>query len=128
MQEKELAIPDDVGRDAQMVYTLQRMHNNFENELIALAAQVQQIQEDAGKLIVSYSGDKAREIQEKEAEVVAAWKRLKDRVDDRHHKLRDTSDIYKFFAMVRALTSWMDDMTKEMTASEKPKLVTRLCC
>lgn len=84
------------------------------------------MQEDAGKLIVSYSGDKAREIQEKEAEVVAAWKRLKDRVHDRHHKLRDSSDVYKFFAMARALTSWMDDMTKEMTASEKPKSVTRL--
>ncbi len=79
------------------------------------------MQEEAGKLIVSYSGDKAREIQEKEAEVVAAWKRLKDRVDDRHHKLHDTNDVYKFFAMVRALTSWMDDMTKEMTISEKPK-------
>ena len=79
------------------------------------------MQEEAGKLIVSYSGDKAREIQEKEAEVVAAWKNLKDRVDDRHHKLKDSSDIYKFFGMVRALTSWMDDISKEMLISEKPK-------
>jgi len=121
IHEKEVAIPDDLGRDAQMVYTLQRMHNNFEHDLIALSAQVQQVQEDAAKLIVSYSGDKAREIQEKEAEVVAAWKHLQDLITNRSHQLRDSSDFYKFFSMARALTSWMDDITKEMTSGEKPK-------
>ena len=37
---------------------------------------MQNVQEEATKLIVAYSGDKAREIQDREAEVVNAWRNL----------------------------------------------------
>ena len=60
-----------MGKDAQSVAALQRRHASFENDLVSLANQVQQIQEDSATMIVSYAGDKAIEIQHKEAEVIS---------------------------------------------------------
>lgn len=38
--------------------------------------QIQTIQEDSAKLLVAYSGEKAREIKDKEQEVLDAWRNL----------------------------------------------------
>lgn len=83
--------------------------------------QVQQIQEEAAKLIVAYSGEKAREIQRNEMEVVNAWRNLQLNLDTRKHHLDDSNDLYRFFGMVRDLLNWMSDMSRQMTSSEKPR-------
>lgn len=83
--------------------------------------QVQQIQEEAAKLIVAYSGEKARDIQRNEMEVVNAWRNLQLNLDTRKHKLDDSNDLYRFFGMVRDLLNWMTDMSRQMTSSEKPR-------
>merc|ERR1712062_193774 len=41
--------------------------------------------------------------------------------DSRKSKLNDTSDLFKFFAMVRNLILWMDDLMRQMKTSEKPR-------
>ena len=83
--------------------------------------QVQQVQESAAKLIVAYSGDKAREIQDREAAVVNAWRNLQIHVEGRKNKLADSSDLYRFFGMVKDLVNWMNDMTRQMSTQEKPR-------
>ena len=123
LQEKEVAIPDELGRDAQTVAALQRRHANFEHDLITLGAQVQSVQEEAAKLIVAYSGDKARDIQDREAEVVNAWRNLQIHVEGRKNRLADASDLYRFFGMVRDLMNWMQDMCRQMGTQEKPRWV-----
>jgi len=40
MQEKEVLMPDEVGKDAQTTAALQRRHLTYEHELIALGLQV----------------------------------------------------------------------------------------
>ena len=60
--------------------------------------QVQQVQEEAAKLIVAYSGDKAREIQDREAEVVNAWRNLQIHIEGRKNRLADSSDLYRYGA------------------------------
>ena len=40
----------------------------------------------------------------------------------RKHRLADTSDLYRFFNLVRDLLLWMDDMMLQMTTQEKPRL------
>ena len=83
--------------------------------------QVQSIQEEAAKLIVAYSGEKARDIQQHEAEVVNAWRNLQIRLDQRKNKLSDSSDLYRFFGMVRDLLNWISDMIRQMTNQDKPR-------
>lgn len=40
IQEKYTSIPDDLGRDTKQVQTYLKKHEGFENELVALEAQV----------------------------------------------------------------------------------------
>ena len=124
-QEKQVMIPDELGKDAKSVAALQRRHVNFEHDLVTLGSQVQQVQEDAAKLLVAYSGEKARDIKEREEEVLNAWRNLQIGVEGRKNKLSDTSDLYKFFNMVRDLMLWMDDIIRQMSTQEKPRYVNR---
>ncbi|KAG8212715.1 hypothetical protein J437_LFUL019631, partial [Ladona fulva] len=118
--EKQHAMSDELGRDAGSVSALQRKHQNFLQDLLTLQSQVQQIQEDSAKLQASYAGDKAKEITNREGEVVSAWKALQAMCDARKQKLADTGDLYKFFNMVRDLMLWMEDVVRQMNTSEKP--------
>merc|ERR1719170_101523 len=61
------------------------------------------------------------EITNREREVVRAWMELQAMGDSRKSKLNDTSDLFKFFAMVRNLILWMDDLMRQMSTSEKPR-------
>jgi spectrin beta len=121
IREKEVLIPDEIGRDAQSTAALQRRHIVYEHELVALGVQVQQIQESAATLIVAYSGEKAREIQNHEMEVVNAWRNLQLRVEGRRQQLSDSTDLHRFFSMARDLLNWMSDLSRQMTSSEKPR-------
>ena len=86
-----------------------------------MQAQVQAIQEESSKLQAAYAGDKAMEITNREREVVRAWLEIQNVGDSRKSKLNDTSDLFKFFAMVRNLVLWMDDLMRQMKTSEKPR-------
>ncbi|XP_045479704.1 spectrin beta chain isoform X5 [Harmonia axyridis] len=119
--EKQVAISDELGRDAGSVNALQRKHLNFIQDLQTLQSQVQQIQEESAKLQASYAGDRAKEITNREQEVVAAWAALQAACDQRKGKLADTGDLFKFFNLVRTLMQWMDDVIRQMNTSEKPR-------
>ncbi|XP_062617852.1 spectrin beta chain-like isoform X2 [Saccostrea cucullata] len=119
--EKQNYIPDDLGRDAQSVAALQRKHSNFENDLVTLGVQVQAIQEESNRLQTGYAGDRKAEIQDREDEVVNAWKNLNLMVNSRRVKLADAHDLFKFFSMVRDLILWMDDIIRQMKTQEKPR-------
>jgi spectrin beta len=119
--EKQHAMSDELGRDAGSVSALQRKHQNFNQDLLSLQSQVQQVQEDSARLQASYAGDKAKEITNREAEVVSAWMALQGMCDARRQKLADTGDLFKFFNMVRTLMLWMDDVVRQMNTSEKAR-------
>merc|ERR1712001_5419 len=119
--EKENAMSEELGRDSGSVSALLRKHQNFLQDLQGLQAQVQAIQEESSKLQAAYAGDKAMEITNREREVVRAWLEIQNVGDSRKSKLNDTSDLFKFFAMVRNLVLWMDDLMRQMKTSEKPR-------
>lgn len=83
--------------------------------------QVSAIQEEANRLQGSYAGDKAKEIQAKEDEVVDAWKRLNWRVKQRTERLHDADDLYRFLLAVQDQMLWMNDMLKQILTYEKAK-------
>lgn len=119
--ERQHGVSDELGRDAGSVSTLQRKHQNFMQDLLTLQSQVQQIQEESAKLQASYAGDKAREITNREQEVLQAWANLHGMCESRRLKLSDTGEVFKFFNMVRILMLWMEDVVRQMNTSEKPR-------
>merc|ERR1712012_1376832 len=119
--EKQNSMSDELGRDGATVSMLQRKHQNFLQDLQGLQTQVTAIQEESAKLQAAYAGDKAMEITNREREVVRAWLELKGMGDNRYSKLNDTSDLFKFFQMVRNLMVRMDDLVRQMSTSEKPR-------
>ncbi|UYV71261.1 SPTBN1 [Cordylochernes scorpioides] len=121
IQEKLHSMSDELGRDAVSVSSMQRKHTNFEHDLHTLGAAVQQIQEESAQLQNAYAGDKAQDIISREGDVVRAWENLLAQCDARKSKLADTGDLYRFLNMVRDLILWMDDLTRQMNASEKPR-------
>ncbi|CAH1959568.1 unnamed protein product [Acanthoscelides obtectus] len=112
---------DELGRDAGSVNALQRKHQNFVQDLQTLHSHVQQIQDESAKLQASYAGDRAKEITNREQEVVAAWNALQLVCEQRQAKLADTGDLFKFFNLVRTLMQWMDEWIRQMNTSEKPR-------
>lgn len=93
----------------------------FLNGKIFVILQVEGIQDESRKLQASYAGDKAKEITNREGEVVSAWAGLQATCDARKQKLADTGDLFKFFNMVRDLILWMDDVVRQMNTTEKPR-------
>lgn len=83
--------------------------------------QVSAVQEEANRLLGSYAGDKAKDIQAKENEVIEAWKNLHLRVRRRMEKLHDADDLYRFLMAVQDQMLWMNDMLKHILTYEKAK-------
>merc|ERR1712012_1187587 len=121
IMEKQHSMSDELGRDGATVSMLQRKHQNFLQDLSTLQSQVTAIQEESAKLQAAYAGDKAMEITNREREVVRAWMDLQGCGDSRKNKLNDTGNLFRFFAMVRNLMLWMDDLMRQMSTSEKPR-------
>ncbi|XP_060772851.1 spectrin beta chain, non-erythrocytic 1-like isoform X3 [Neoarius graeffei] len=119
--DKNKKLPEELGRDQNTVEALQRMHTTFEHDIQALGTQVKQLQEDAARLQSAYAGDKAEDIQRREAEVLEAWRSLLEACDGRRVRLIDTNDKFRFFSMVRDLLLWMEDVIRLIDAQEKPR-------
>merc|ERR1719266_621846 len=100
---------------------LQRKHQNFLQDLSTLQSQVNAIQEESAKLQAAYAGEKALEITNQERAVVRAWLELNAIGESRKNKLNDTGNLFRFFAMVRNLIMWMEDLMRQMSTSEKPR-------
>ena len=114
--EKQNSMSDELGRDGATVSMLQRKHQNFLQDLSTLQSQVTAIQEESAKLQAAYAGEKAMEITNREREVVRAWMDLQGMGDSRKSKLNDTGNLFRFFAMVRNLMLWMDDLMRQVIA------------
>ncbi|XP_027030236.1 spectrin beta chain, non-erythrocytic 1-like isoform X1 [Tachysurus fulvidraco] len=119
--DKHKKLPEELGRDQNTVEALQRMHTTFEHDIQALGTQVKQLQEDAARLQSAYAGDKAEDIQRREAEVLEAWRSLLEACDARRVRLIDTNNKFRFFSMVRDLMLWMEDVIRLIDAQEKPR-------
>ncbi|KAM9449778.1 spectrin beta chain, non-erythrocytic 1-like isoform 2-T2 [Clarias gariepinus] len=119
--DKHKKLPEELGRDQNTVEALQRMHTTFEHDIQALGTQVKQLQEDAARLQSAYAGDKAEDIQRREAEVLEAWRALLEASEGRRVRLIDTNDKFRFFSMVRDLMLWMEDVIRLIDAQEKPR-------
>ncbi|PAA89940.1 hypothetical protein BOX15_Mlig021076g1 [Macrostomum lignano] len=121
IEEKELAIPDDVGKDAKSSDSYARKHTAFEHDLRTLEAAVHGVERDAEDLLPAYSGDNEKLIRERRDQVIDAWNRLTLRCQRRKAELADNAEFHRFLNMVRELLMWMDSIEAEMASQERPR-------
>lgn len=119
IQEKEAALPDDLGRDLNSVLSLIRRHEGFENDLVALEAQLQVLVEDAARLQVLYPGNNATHIDQQQKIVVHSWEELKERSAHRRDQLQASCDLQRFLTQVRDLINWVAGLRASMSTEEK---------
>ncbi|XP_034253991.1 spectrin beta chain, non-erythrocytic 1 isoform X5 [Thrips palmi] len=117
--EKMAALPDDRGRDLNSVLALIRRHEGFENDLVALEAQLQVLVEDAARLQALYPGNNATQIAQQQTVVLSSWTTLQDRSAQRREELQASCDLQRFLTQVRDLLSWASGLRAAMLTEEK---------
>ncbi|XP_061172689.1 spectrin beta chain, non-erythrocytic 5-like [Saccostrea echinata] len=118
IQEKYASIPEDQGRDLFATQSYLKKHERFENELVALEAQLQVLIEDSTRLQETYPGENAEQIEQLQATVVENWGILQDRAAQRKEELINTMDLHRFLADVRDLMSWANEIEQEMKSDK----------
>ncbi|XP_064408618.1 spectrin beta chain, non-erythrocytic 4 [Latimeria chalumnae] len=122
IEDKQKQLPEVTGRGTSTsTGALQRLFSSFEHDIQVLVTQVRQLQENAAQLRTVYAGENAEAIAVKEQEVVRAWKELLSTCDDCRLQITTTTDKMRFFAMVRDLISWMDNIICQVGTEEKPR-------
>ncbi|KAG8237739.1 hypothetical protein J437_LFUL016678, partial [Ladona fulva] len=120
IQEKSAGLHENsLGRDLHSVLALIRRHEGFENDLVALEAQLQILVEDSARLQVQYPGDNANQIAERQTVVVAAWNDLQERSAQRKEALLASCDLQKFLTQVRDLSIWASGLRSAMLTEER---------
>ncbi|XP_071037774.1 spectrin beta chain [Parasteatoda tepidariorum] len=124
IQEKYASISDDLGRDLNSVQNLIRKHEGFENDLVALEAQLQILVDDSARLQGSYPGGNADHILEQQNIVIENWNTLQERAAQRKIELQASYQLQRFLASVRDVENWALGLCSSLKTEEKVRDVT----
>lgn len=97
---------------------LYRKHEGFENDLVALEAQLQVLIEDSVRLQQKYPGENAQAISQQQTSVVEAWNTLKENSAQRSDQLAASCDLQTFLTQVRDLMLWASNLRATLQAEE----------
>ncbi|SPP87212.1 spectrin beta chain, non-erythrocytic 5 isoform X2 [Drosophila guanche] len=117
IQDKNAALSNELGKDLNSALALLRKHEGFENDLVALEAQLQVLVEDSVRLQAKYPSN-AVAIAQQQDKVVAAWNDLKERSTARGDRLAASSDLQTFLTDVRDIVSWSSNLRAALQAEE----------
>ncbi|XP_053955094.1 spectrin beta chain, non-erythrocytic 5 isoform X2 [Anastrepha ludens] len=117
IQDKNAALSSELGKDLNSALALLRKHEGFENDLVALEAQLQVLVEDSVRLQAKYPSNAAA-IAQQQDKVVAAWNDLKERSGARSDRLAASSDLQSFLTDVRDIMSWSSNLRAALQAEE----------
>ncbi|CAG2161762.1 unnamed protein product, partial [Oppiella nova] len=109
----------DLGKDLHSVESLIRKHEVFENDLVALEAQLQVLIDDSVRLQAAYPGGNAQHIAEQQSIVVEHWEALQQKVVIRKAQLQQSYQLQALVASVRDLEHWALGLDKQMETIDK---------
>lgn len=93
-------------RDLRAATKLLRDHETIQNDLLAIDAQVQVLQEEGSRLQKLYPGGNVQQIGLQQQALSDAWAMLKTAADERKQLLHQHLQMHQFLTQVRDLTSW----------------------
>ncbi|XP_055309165.1 spectrin beta chain, non-erythrocytic 1 isoform X4 [Sitodiplosis mosellana] len=117
IQDKNAAISTEMGKDLNSALALHRKHEGFENDLVALEAQLQVLVEDSTRLQKKYPTNTTA-IRQQHENVVKAWEKLKERSALRSDQLAASCDLQTFLTQVRDLMLWASNLRATLQAEE----------
>ncbi|KXJ76213.1 hypothetical protein RP20_CCG010134 [Aedes albopictus] len=118
IQDKNAALSTELGKDLNSALALSRKQEAFENELVALEAQLQFLVDDSLRLQAKYPGDNAKAIAAEQENVIQAWNILKEKSALRNDQLQASCDLQHFLTQVRDLMSWATNLRAALQAEE----------
>ncbi|CRK98513.1 CLUMA_CG011869, isoform A [Clunio marinus] len=118
IQDKNATLSNELGKDLNSALALYRKHEGFENDLVALEAQLQVLVEDSVRLQSKYPGDNAQAIAQQQETVVDAWNTLKENSATRSDQLAASCDFQSFLTQARDLMSWASNLRATLQAEE----------
>jgi hypothetical protein len=105
---------DGISDELGSVSVLMHGHQNLKQDLLTVQAEVQTVREDAARLQASNVGEKAKDVADREAEVVAAWTALQDTCDAHFCKLADVN--HRTAQVLLSCTDWSAADTQKQAA------------
>lgn len=117
-KDKNAVLSSELGKDLNSALALYRKHEGFENDLVALEAQLQVLVEDSVRLQAKYPGDNAQAISQQQETVVDAWNTLKENSAVRSDQLAASCDLQSFLTQARDLMSWASNLRATLLAEE----------
>lgn len=118
INEKLNSIPEIVGRDVNSCEGMLRQHEAFENDLLALEAQLQVLVDDASRLQTLYPTNSQNIRQEQEL-VIESWNNLQNRATLRKEQLQNAVDFWRFSAEYASLTSFISSLLNTIPSQPK---------
>lgn len=118
IQDKNAVLSDELGKDLNSALALLRKHEGFENDLVALEAQLQVLVDDSIRLQAKYPGDNAEAIAKQQETVIVAWNTLKENSALRSDQLAASCDLQNFLTQARDLMSWASNLRATLQAEE----------
>lgn len=115
-----VASNSDIGKDLATVEALLRSHEGFELDVKAIESTVNQLSDEAGRLIEKFPAS-VDAIQERDTVLVDVWEKLVSKTAERKAKLKDSFEHQKFLNLYRRLVSWMQDVNVRMEQVEIPR-------
>ena len=110
---------DDTGRDTKSAQSHLRKHEGFENDLVALEAQLQVLIDDSAALQSPYPGKNGQHIAQQRQMVLQAWNMLQEKAADRKAALMSSNDYHNFMGMVRDLLDWSSGLRRSLITEQK---------
>ena len=110
---------EDTARDTKSAQSHIRKHEGFENDLVALEAQLQVLIDDSAALQARYPGERAARMLAAQEQVLAAWVELQERAGQRKATLLSSADYHSFQGMVRDLLAWSSGLRRTLITEEK---------
>ncbi|XP_045456798.1 spectrin beta chain, non-erythrocytic 5 [Melitaea cinxia] len=109
--------PAPAPRDLRAATALLRDHDAAENELAAIDAQVQVLQEEGARLQKLCPGGNEAQIALRQRALADAWRALRSAADERRRLLHQHLQLHQFFSEVRDLSMWCAALRGEMSNS-----------
>lgn len=117
IHDKNSSLSSELGKDLNSALALIRKHEGFENDLVALEAQLQVLVEDSVRLQGKYPSN-ADAIAQQQNNVVDSWNMLKERTILRSDQLAASFDLQSFLSQARDLLLWASNLRASLEAEE----------
>ncbi|XP_060809257.1 spectrin beta chain, non-erythrocytic 5 isoform X2 [Amyelois transitella] len=102
-------------RDLASAAAALRHHDNLDNELLAIDAQVQVLQEEGARLQKLYPGGNVQQIDLQQRALADAWAGLRAAAQQRRQLLQQHLELHQFLTQVRDLMTWSQSLRASMS-------------